>query len=66
LERFRSGDTSVTHALDFGPTFEENGRFRRDFDAERCRVVDGGGLEKLIAPFVEFAIFPIKSARHGG
>jgi hypothetical protein len=22
------------------------------------------GLEKLIGPFVEFAIFPVKSARH--
>jgi hypothetical protein len=28
------------------------------------RVVDGGGLEKLIGPFVEFAIFTAKSARH--
>jgi hypothetical protein len=26
------------------------------------RVVDGGGLEKLIVRFFEFAIFPAKSA----
>jgi len=28
------------------------------------RVVDGGGLEKLIGAFDEFAIFLAKSARH--
>jgi hypothetical protein len=29
-------------------------------------VVDGGGLEELIGPFVEFAIFPVKCGRDGG
>ena len=53
------GDTRLVRGSLIGDTRV----FRRNFDARDGRVVDGGGLEKRIDRFVEFANFFVKSAR---